>query len=155
MGGMRRRCDVTELDLLRRFVKGGGAGAVCPGCGAGWAGDGELTDLRCPTCGVEVALQLRPVEPKLGWWMAMLVPVTLGSGMGVLGLLMTIKTGWDHPTGIAVFLILFMLNIPCAGLVLAWRRRVAGWPLLRRWLGVAGAWLMFLVPMMGIALTMR
>lgn len=80
----------------------------------------DLPSDRCPECGQSLMLRLAQVEPRLRLWLAMLVPLLLGGGLGSLFLVLCIK--WGLPRVGAVPVLLFGLMFP-VGLVALRSRR--------------------------------
>lgn len=67
-----------DVQFLIEFAKD--QDILCPAC------DYNLRDLsvpRCPECGLQLALKVSLVYPRLGSWLLMVVPLLMVTGVGV------------------------------------------------------------------------
>lgn len=115
-------------ELLLRFAAA--HERLCPGCTRPLLG---LTEAKCPHCYQPIELSLRPADPKLGWWLAILVPSLFGCGMGLLGILAAATSQYmplNRPE--SWMLLSFNLNLPIGFVAVYWRRRIMVWPPRRR-----------------------
>ena len=109
--------DAAPDPLLLEYVRD--RDVACPVCGYNVR---NLTTPRCPECGEQLALHLAPVEPKLGLWLAMLVPLLLGAGLGLLFIILWSFKGSPSRREMPV-IVSFILCVPLAAVAIATRRR--------------------------------
>lgn len=64
-----------DAALLRAFL--GRHDAPCPMCGYSLKG---LASSACPECGSAIVLQVKPAEPRMGWWTTGLIGLSSGFG---------------------------------------------------------------------------
>ena len=115
----------------------------CPGCGYNLR---DLTGTRCPECNQELVLRVGLAEPRMAWFVAGTVGISMGLGFC---LMLTIWAGvslvWQSSRGGGPQ---FGQIVPLAagsvvgGLLMWWwvraRRRLSGATAERRWCWVAG-----------------
>jgi hypothetical protein len=68
-----------DLSLLTQFLAG--RDQACPQCGYNLR---DLTGMKCPECGEELALRVQPVEPRQAAALTGLIGLTAGAGMNAL-----------------------------------------------------------------------
>ncbi|MGA2443454.1 MAG: hypothetical protein ABSH08_21080 [Tepidisphaeraceae bacterium] len=97
--------------------------AFCPLCQYNVRG---LASPRCPECGQKLRLTVALVDPYLKAWIALMVAVCAGAGIGMLFLYALAREGWprggdEYAADAAILLQILM--IPTAAVVLFSRRR--------------------------------
>src|SRR4051812_33678965 len=112
----------------------------CPLCRYNLRG---LTGARCPECGRALRLSVGLVEPLLGPWLLLTVPLVACAGLGVFGVFGLAKSGWPRdgePIGLKIALVRFIASIPLALAAVIMRPRFLRLPRRRQWLlGVTAA----------------
>lgn len=106
-----------EADYVLQFVRD--TDVPCPTCGY------NLRDLqvpRCPECGDALRLRLVLAEPRLGLWLATLIPVLAAAGVGVMFAALMVPKGLSNNMRGAGAMTAFFLAIPLAGVAIGLRR---------------------------------
>lgn len=103
----------TDEELLVQYLAG--RDGACPGCGYNVR---DLREPRCPECGDRLRLSLTLAEPRLGYFLAGLIPLAMGVGFG------TITGGWGlSQAGIASEVLVLLAGALVLGcLTSAWIR---------------------------------
>jgi hypothetical protein len=84
----------------------------------------NLTSPRCPECGNKLRITIAIVDPYLKAWIALMVGVCAGAGIGILCLYAAFRGGLeDAPAAIRATMIIEILMIPEAVLVLFFRKK--------------------------------
>mgnify|MGYP006289825907 CR=1 FL=1 len=80
--------DHDDARLLQTFLAD--RDEPCPVCGYNLR---QLQSDRCPECGRALQLRVGSVEPRLFWYLVMLLPLMCSAGVGVLFLVLVLKEG--------------------------------------------------------------
>src|SRR5947207_14609692 len=138
--------DASERSLLREFLAD--HDVACPQCQYNLR---NLTGHRCPECGEELALGVYLVEPKLAAPIAGIVGLAAGAGLNGLLIVywLIIEAFYSRSGGhwnTFVFVNLINGAVVGAGMFFRLRhwRRIRGASPARRWILVAGCWLLSL-----------
>ncbi len=116
--------DSSEAAIVLEFVRE--RNVFCPACDYNLR---NLTRPRCPECGQDLVLRVGVVEPKLGQWLLLSVPMLLTAGVGTLLTYIMVRDGNMPPSGRAAVLIwCYIATVPAAVATVVGRRRFARLP---------------------------